>query len=96
MKPSIPDQETRPDLPCIGVIGLGLMGTALTERLLEHGYRVVVWNRTRAKADPVLAQGAEWSDNPLTSCRRVIISLYTTDVVEEVLPENMMSSSRQP
>ncbi|MFO0910372.1 MAG: NAD(P)-binding domain-containing protein [Isosphaeraceae bacterium] len=31
----------------IGVIGLGLMGTALTQRLLEHGYRVAVWNRTR-------------------------------------------------
>lgn len=69
----------------IGVIGLGLMGTALTERLLEHGYRVVVWNRTRAKAAPLLAQGAEWSDNPLSSCDRVIISLYTTEVVEEVL-----------
>ena len=85
MKPSTHDQETRPDQQRIGVIGLGLMGTALTERLLEHGYRVVVWNRTRVKADPVLAQGAEWSDNPLTSCGRVIISLYTTEVVEEVL-----------
>jgi 3-hydroxyisobutyrate dehydrogenase-like beta-hydroxyacid dehydrogenase len=85
MKPYIHDQETRPDQQGIGVIGLGLMGAALTERLLEHGYRVVVWNRTRAKAAPVLAQGAEWSDNPLTSCGRVVISLYTTEVVEEVL-----------
>jgi 3-hydroxyisobutyrate dehydrogenase-like beta-hydroxyacid dehydrogenase len=71
----------------IGVIGLGLMGTALTDRLLEHGYRVAVWNRTRAKADPLLARGAQWSDNPLTSCDRVIISLYTTEVVQEVLAE---------
>ena len=85
MKPYIHDQETRPDQQGIGVIGLGLMGTALTERLLEHGYRVVVWNRSRDKAAPLLAQGAEWSDNPLTSCVRVIISLYTTEVVEEVL-----------
>ncbi len=85
MKPSTHDQETRPDQQGIGVIGLGLMGTALTERLLEHGYRVVVWNRTRAKAAPVLVQGAEWGDNPLSSCDRVIISLYTTEVVEEVL-----------
>jgi 3-hydroxyisobutyrate dehydrogenase-like beta-hydroxyacid dehydrogenase len=85
MKPSTHYQETRPDQQGIGVIGLGLMGTALTERLLEHGYRVVVWNRTRVKADPVITQGAEWSDNPLKSCVRVIISLYTTEVVEEVL-----------
>lgn len=77
----------RPDLQRIGVIGLGLMGTALTERLLAHGCRVVVWNRTRAKADPLLALGAEWSDNPLATCSRVIISLYTTEVVEAVLHE---------
>lgn len=69
------------------MIGLGLMGTALTERLLEHGYRVAVWNRTREKAAPLVAQGAEWSDNPLATCHRGIISLYTTDVVEAVLAE---------
>lgn len=68
-----------------GVIGLGLMGTALTERLLEQGYRVAVWNRTREKAAPLIAQGAEWSDNPLAVCARVIISLYTTETVETVL-----------
>jgi 2-hydroxy-3-oxopropionate reductase len=77
----------RPDQDLIGLIGLGLMGTALTERLLEHGYRVAVWNRTREKAAPVVAQGAQWSDNPLATCDRVIISLYTTEVVEAVLAE---------
>jgi len=71
----------------IGLIGLGLMGTALTERLLEHGFRVTVWNRTRAKADPLIARGAEWSDNPLAACDRVIISLYSSDVVEAVLEQ---------
>ena len=43
--------ETGPTQDRMGVIGLGLMGTALTERLLEHGYRVAVRNQTRAKAD---------------------------------------------
>ncbi|MFA6562542.1 MAG: NAD(P)-dependent oxidoreductase [Verrucomicrobiia bacterium] len=71
----------------IGMIGLGLMGTALTERLLEHGYRVLVWNRTREKAAPLIARGAEWNDNPLAACDRVIISLYTSDVVEAVLEQ---------
>jgi 3-hydroxyisobutyrate dehydrogenase-like beta-hydroxyacid dehydrogenase len=71
----------------IGMIGLGLMGTALTERLLEHGYRVLVWNRTREKAAALIARGAEWSDNPLAACERVIISLYTSDVVETVLEQ---------
>lgn len=69
----------------IGVIGLGLMGTAISERLLEHGHEVIVHNRTRSKAEPLEARGAVWSDNPLRECRRVIICLYTTDVVEDVL-----------
>ncbi len=69
----------------IGIIGLGLMGTAMTERLLEHGFQCFVWNRTPEKADPLLALGAQWSDNPLADCDRVIISLYTSDVVESVL-----------
>ena len=69
----------------IGVVGLGLMGTALTERLLEHGYRVAAWNRSREKAAPLIGRGATWADNPLAQCERVIISLYTTEVVEAVL-----------
>jgi 3-hydroxyisobutyrate dehydrogenase-like beta-hydroxyacid dehydrogenase len=87
MKPSTHDQETRMDQQCTGVVGLGLMGTALTERLLEQGYRVAVWNRTRAKADPLLARGAQWSDNPVAACQRVIVCLYTTEVVMQVLEE---------
>jgi 3-hydroxyisobutyrate dehydrogenase-like beta-hydroxyacid dehydrogenase len=71
----------------IGMIGLGLMGTALTERLLEHGFHVLVWNRTRDKATPLLALGAEWSDNPLADCDRAIVSLYTSDVVDCVLQQ---------
>jgi 3-hydroxyisobutyrate dehydrogenase-like beta-hydroxyacid dehydrogenase len=69
----------------IGVIGLGLMGTAITERLLEHGYRVSVWNRSADKASPLVKLGAEWSDNPLVECRRVIVSLYSSDVVADVI-----------
>lgn len=71
----------------IGMIGLGLMGTAMTERFLEHGYSVRIWNRSKDKADPLLPLGAVWSDNPLAECDRVIISLYTTPVVEEVLEQ---------
>ncbi len=69
----------------IGVIGLGLMGTAITERLLERGFHAHIWNRTRDKAEPFLARGAVWSDNPLAECDRVIVSLYSSDVVAEVL-----------
>lgn len=63
------------------------MGTAMTERLLDAGYTVHVWNRTREKAAPLVVRGACWADNPLVVCDRVIISLYTTDTVVEILRE---------
>lgn len=74
----------------IGVIGLGLMGTAMTERLLDHGYTVSIWNRSPEKGEPLKARGARWSDRPFAECRRVIISLYSSDVVAEVV-ERMAS-----
>ena len=73
----------------IGIIGLGLMGTAITEQLLEHGFQCFIWNRTKEKANPLIALGAQWSDNPLADCDRIIISLYTSDVVESVLEQHL-------
>jgi 3-hydroxyisobutyrate dehydrogenase-like beta-hydroxyacid dehydrogenase len=55
--------------------------------LLAHGFPVVVYNRTRSKADPLLARGAVWSDNPLASCQRVVFSLFTSDQVEQVFEQ---------
>ncbi len=71
----------------MGVIGLGLLGTALSERLLNAGYPVYVFNRTKEKADPLIALGAKWSDNPLHQCDRAVISLYTSRTVETVLDQ---------
>jgi 3-hydroxyisobutyrate dehydrogenase-like beta-hydroxyacid dehydrogenase len=71
----------------IAVIGTGLFGTALADRLLADGFPVTVYNRTREKADPLLARGAKWSDNPLKECRRIIFSLYTTAQVVQVLEQ---------
>lgn len=42
----------------IGVAGLGNMGVALAERLLQGGHEVAVWNRSPAAAEPLVAQGA--------------------------------------
>ena len=42
----------------VSVIGLGLMGSALAEALLNAGHEVTVWNRTAAKAEPLTAKGA--------------------------------------
>lgn len=67
------------------MVGLGLLGSALGERLLGAGFDVRVWNRSRDKAEPLLALGARWSDNPLAECDRVVVCLYTSAIVGEVL-----------
>ena len=87
MPTASPNSAKGVDRDPVGVIGLGLLGTALCERLLGAGYPVFVYNRTRDKADPLIARGASWSDNPLVECQRAVISLYTTEVVEAVLEQ---------
>ena len=78
----------------VGLIGTGLFGTALAERLLAGGFPVQVYNRTREKANPLLARGATWSDNPLKECQRVIFCVYTTEQVVQVL-EQMQAELRE-
>lgn len=48
----------------IGFIGLGVMGGAIVSHLLENHYEVYVYNRTKAKADPYVNQGAIWENTP--------------------------------
>ena len=48
----------------VSVLGLGNMGAALARALLQRGHRVVVWNRTPAKAEPLLAAGATRAGSP--------------------------------
>lgn len=48
----------------IGWIGLGNMGNPMSQNLLKAGHEVTVWNRTKAKAEEVLAAGAKWADTP--------------------------------
>ncbi|MBL8810310.1 MAG: NAD(P)-dependent oxidoreductase [Planctomycetaceae bacterium] len=69
----------------VGVVGLGLMGTAIAQRLIESHLRPYVWNRTQEKAASLIASGAVWSDCPPCDCEIVIISLFSSDVVDEVL-----------
>jgi 3-hydroxyisobutyrate dehydrogenase len=46
----------------IGWIGMGRMGYPMAERLLKAGYDVSIWNRTRAKAEPLAAKGGKIVD----------------------------------
>ena len=48
----------------IGFIGLGSMGLPMANNLVKAGYAVQVHNRTKAKADSLLQQGAAWQPSP--------------------------------
>jgi 3-hydroxyisobutyrate dehydrogenase-like beta-hydroxyacid dehydrogenase len=48
----------------IGFIGLGIMGSRMAANLQKHGYSLVVFNRTRAKAEPLLGPCGRFSDSP--------------------------------
>ena len=45
-------------------LGTGLMGQPMAARLLAAGFPLKVWNRTKAKALPLLAAAAKWADSP--------------------------------
>ncbi|MBS2772077.1 NAD(P)-dependent oxidoreductase [Anoxybacillus rupiensis] len=48
----------------IGFIGLGLMGSRMARNLLEIGHELIVHNRTKEKAAPLLEAGAKWANSP--------------------------------
>lgn len=48
----------------IAFLGLGAMGCRMATRLLEAGHRVTVWNRTRARTEPLIAAGARAAELP--------------------------------
>ena len=48
----------------LGFVGLGAMGELIVPRLMQAGHQVTGWNRTRAKAEPLIKQGMRWADTP--------------------------------
>lgn len=48
----------------VTILGLGNMGTAIAQTLLSEGHRVCVWNRTHARAEPLVARGATLARTP--------------------------------
>jgi 3-hydroxyisobutyrate dehydrogenase len=73
--------------PHIGWIGAGRMGYAMAERLARGGAELTVWNRTRAKAEPLAACGANIASTlrDLAVCDIVFCIVSTWDDVKEVV-----------
>jgi 3-hydroxyisobutyrate dehydrogenase len=84
----------------IGWIGVGRMGTPMAQRLLKAGHDVSIWNRTRAKAEPLSADGGKIVDKPadLAGCEVVFAIVSTGKDVEHVLfgKDGLCTGSKMP
>jgi 3-hydroxyisobutyrate dehydrogenase-like beta-hydroxyacid dehydrogenase len=84
----------------LGWIGIGRMGYAMAERLAKAGADVTVWNRTRAKAEPLAVHGARIAARvaDLASCDVVFVMVSTWDDVREVVtgPGGLLSGTAAP
>jgi 3-hydroxyisobutyrate dehydrogenase-like beta-hydroxyacid dehydrogenase len=81
-------QNVRPAATSIAVIGVGAMGSRIAQRLIDHGYRVVVWNRTADKARPLADRGAEAATSPADAaarCDAVITMVANPAALTEVV-----------
>ncbi|AND85442.1 NAD-binding protein [Clostridium tyrobutyricum] len=76
----------------IGFIGTGVMGNSMASNLLAGGYNLLVYNRTRSKADNLVKNGARWKNSVEELAREsdIVISIvgYPKDVEETYLGEN--------
>jgi len=84
----------------LGWIGAGRMGFEMARRLAKGGCDLTVWNRTRAKAEPLAKDGAKIADDlpELAGCDIVFCMVSTYDDVKEVIagPKGLLSGSARP
>src|SRR5438046_9845458 len=71
----------------IGFIGLGIMGSRMAANLQKNGRSLVVFNRTRAKAEPLLGPCGTFSDSPAKLAEQV-------DVLFTMLPIRTRASKQ--
>ena len=69
----------------VGFIGIGLMGSQMSRKILEAGYPLTVWNRKKEKAGALLSAGAKWADSPkgVAQVCDVVITIVTDSAASE-------------
>ncbi|MEX3761247.1 NAD(P)-dependent oxidoreductase [Paraburkholderia phenoliruptrix] len=85
----------------IGFCGPGLMGAPMIRHLLRAGHTVHVWNRTRAKAEALAADGAKVVDTPRElagRCDAVLLCLADAAAVEQTVfgPAGLLDAGGDP
>jgi len=78
-----------PETTRVGWIGTGVMGAPMCGHLMDRGFAMTVFNRTREKAQPLVDRGARWADSPreLAEQSDIVFSIvgYPRDVRQVVL-----------
>jgi 3-hydroxyisobutyrate dehydrogenase len=75
----------QPRLKRVGIVGLGIMGSAMALRLLDAGWRLTVWNLEPERVGPIVAAGAEAAISPEAVAHAsdiVLICVLDTEAVE--------------
>jgi 3-hydroxyisobutyrate dehydrogenase len=85
----------------IGWIGTGVMGVSMAKHLMAAGHPLVIHTRTRARAEPLMAAGAQWAESPLDVAERaeIVCSMvgYPEDVeVTHLGPQGTLSAAKAP
>jgi 3-hydroxyisobutyrate dehydrogenase len=70
-----PTTPPSPALPTVAVLGTGIMGAPIARNLRRAGFEVRVWNRTRAKAEALAADGVHVANSPADAVRGADIVL---------------------
>jgi 3-hydroxyisobutyrate dehydrogenase len=73
---------------CVGLLGVGLMGSAMGRRLLDQGLEVIAWDHAPEHARALEERGAERTENPsgiVSGADVVITMLPTAPIVLEVV-----------
>ncbi len=86
--PAVAAAEEASDCEVIGLIGLGLMGSAMAERFLARGFEVLGFDIDAARLGALLNRGGRTGASVCqvaVSCRRIILSLPNSDAVQTVL-----------
>ncbi len=66
----------------VAFIGLGRMGHGMDSRYLDNGLAVAVWNRSKAKAEDLIARGARWATSPADAAEGAdaVVTMVADDV----------------
>lgn len=69
----------------VGFIGIGLMGSQMSRRILEAKHQLTVWNRKKEKAGALISAGAKWADSPkaVAQASDVVITMVTDSAASE-------------